>query len=123
MKTKHVILIFAFLATLFGFSSCQWHTIQPGVIDIPDEISFANDLESAFNDKCASCHSSGSLDLSTGNAYSTLIDGGFVNTSNPESSSIYTKMNDDRHPSESGTFSDTELALLLAWIEDGALDN
>lgn len=123
MKTKHVILIIALFTIVCGLWSCQWHTIEPVEIVTPDEVSFSNDLESVFNGKCGSCHSSGSLNFSTGNAYSTLINGGYINIGNPESSSVYTKMKDDKHPSASGTFSDTELAILLAWIEQGATEN
>jgi len=123
MKKRKMIVLIAFLSIISGLWSCQWHTIEPTEIVTPDVISFATDLEPVFDSKCGSCHSSGSKNFTTGNAYESLINGNFTDTLNPESSVIYTIMKDERHPSESGTFSDTELALLLSWIEAGANDN
>lgn len=123
MNKKRVFVIIALSAVFFGAWSCQWHTIEPNEIDVPEEISFASDLESIFVSKCSSCHSSGSPNFTAGNVYETLTTGGYVDTSQPEESSVYTIMKDDVHPNESGTFSDTELAYLLNWIEQGANNN
>lgn len=122
-KKKLPIILIAFFVISIGLWSCQWHIIEPLVIEAPtDTISFSLELEPLFVDKCSSCHTSRDPILTEGNAYQGISDG-FINLTEPESSLIYTKMNDDQHPSAAGTFSQTELVLLLTWIEQGALDN
>ena len=122
-KNKLSIILTAFFVISIGLWSCQWHTIEPLIIDAPtDTISFSIELEPLFVDKCSSCHTSRDPVMTDGNAYQGITNG-FVNTSDPETSLIYTKMNDDQHPSAAGTFSQTQLVLLLTWIEQGALDN
>jgi len=121
MKKKKVLMLIVFFTITAGLWSCQWHIIEPVEIVTPDEVSFSSDLEQVFVSKCGSCHGTGSPNFSSGNVYQSLTNG-LINTSDPESSEVYIKLSGD-HPSPSGTFSDTELALLLKWIEQGALDN
>ena len=123
MKKRNVLMLIVFLSLISGLWSCQWHIIEPADLGVIENVSFANDLETTFDTKCGSCHSSGTKNFTTGNVYESLINGGFVNTTDPESSIIYTKMKDDKHPSEGGTFSDSELLYLLTWIQEGANDN
>ncbi len=63
-------------------------------------------------------------DLSTGNAYSSLNSSRYINTSNPESSLIYT------HPNPANTsehsqkkYTEAQAALVLTWITQGAKNN
>ena len=121
---KLPIILIAFFVISIGLWSCQWHTIEPLIVEAPtDTVSFSLELEQIFVDKCSSCHTSRDPILTEGDVYLSLTSGGYVNTADPESSSVYTKMKDNEHPSAAGTFSQTELVLLLTWIEQGALDN
>ncbi len=121
---KLPIILIAFFVISIGLWSCQWHTIEPLIVEAPtDTVSFSLELEPVFVDKCSSCHTSRDPILTEGDVYLSLTSGGYVNTADPESSPVYTKMKDNEHPSAAGTFSQTELVLLLTWIEQGALDN
>jgi hypothetical protein len=124
-KKKRIISVLALLIISAGLWSCQWHTIEPSVF-VPDPntpISFSAEIQPIFDSKCVSCHVSQSPDLSVGSSYNSLIQGDYINTASPETSLLYTKMKDNQHPSISGTFSASELAILLVWIEQGANNN
>jgi len=103
-------------------SSCEYKNIEPIEVELPDEeVSFTQQIQPIFDDKCVSCHSSTNPVLSAGDAYNNLIQGNYVNTEDPEASNIYQKMLDE-HPA-GNSMSATERALLLKWIEEGAQDN
>ena len=92
------------------------------------EVSYANDMQPFFDAKCIACHKTNATapDLSIGVSYGVLIsdsdkDGvAYVNTSTPESSSIYTWIT-------TGTMSNyataAEADMVLRWIQQGAQDN
>jgi formate dehydrogenase gamma subunit len=75
-----------------------------------------------FGARCSQCHTGsaglGGLDLTT---YDGLVTGGnsgpSVNTDDPDSSILITIQAEGNHP---GQFTGDELALLRAWIEEGA---
>lgn len=125
MKNKKLnkwhLLNVLFIALIF--SSCQWVTIEPVEIQLPDEpVKFSVDIQSVFTNKCIACHASTSPILTEGNAYNNLVNGGFIDTENPASSEIYLQTTSG-HPGGSSSFSATENALLLKWIEEGAQNN
>ena len=103
-------------------SACEYKYIDPIEVEIPDEaVSFNNDVEPIFQAKCAECHSSRSPVLTTGSAYNSLVNGGYVNTSDPESSDLYEKVLGG-HPGGNALTS-KELGIILKWITDGAENN
>jgi hypothetical protein len=86
------------------------------------EISFSADIQPFFDSNCASCHPDDSPpDLQSGNAYNSLIAGGYINTADPASSIIYIKIapggSMETHSTTTGT------AMVLKWIEQGAKNN
>ena len=94
----------------------------------PDEnvgpISFADNIQTPiFNVKCAGCHNSsspaGGLDLTEGNAYANINNATYINLGTPPQSLIYTKP----LTSHGATYSTSEADIVLAWIEEGAIDN
>ena len=93
--------------------------------NFPDRgaISFAGDIQVIFTAKCILCHSGGTpsagLDLSEGNAYTSINNPTYINLGTPDQSLIYTKP----LSSHFGTYSTTEAAIVLKWIEEGAIDN
>ncbi len=118
------VLFCAVCFSLF-FTSCEWVTIEPIVPDLPDpdeEISFSVDIQPIFTNKCVGCHPpTRGLDLSDGNAYNSINNETFINSTTPSESLIYTKA--DPNGSHSAKYSITEAALLLRWIEEGAQNN
>ncbi len=117
---KLPIILIAFFVISIGFWSCQWHTIEPVIVEVPtDTISFSGDIQAIFDVKCNSCHNNQSPKLTEGNSYNNLINGDFINTDDPESSIIITKITDGHF----ATYSQEEQTLLLTWIQQGALDN
>jgi hypothetical protein len=128
LKRKKILPILALMVIVAGLWSCQWQTIKPidytpDPNDTVDTISFSADIQPIFDSKCIGCHSTRSPYLSAATSYSSLIDGGYIDTTTPENSVIYVKLTTEQHPSPSGTFTAAQLALLLQWIQQGALNN
>lgn len=112
-------------------ASCQYKFImepeQKPPPDPEDTISFANDVVPIFNTDayCTSCHTTGgtSPDLTPDNAYNSLISGGYVNTDDPEESSIYKTPHPDTDSHTWKKYKAGDPPIVLQWIEQGALDN
>jgi hypothetical protein len=101
-------------------TGCYYDQVLP--IEAEGEISFSADMQPFFDAKCASCHPDDSQpDLESGNSYNSLISGDYINTSDPSNSKLYAKINTGG--SMEGFASDTERAITLKWIEQGAQDN
>lgn len=121
---KSVAYFILIVTILYG---CEKAYVQPGVI--PETISFSTDIIPIFTTNCAVCHASGSifpgLILTPDKAYNQLLTDGvnapYVDPSDPESSSLYIRMNSDMPPS--GLVSANKLELILKWIEEGAENN
>lgn len=106
-----------------SISSCEYKYIDPIEVELPDEpISFSNQIETVFQKKCTTCHASQSPILTTGNAYNSLIDGGYINIDAPESSGLYEKVSNS-HPGGNSNLSAEERAIILKWINEGAENN
>ncbi|MFC2138058.1 hypothetical protein ACFLTE_07790 [Bacteroidota bacterium] len=96
----------------------------PEPIDPTVDISFANDIQPIFTNKCASCHPSLYVpDLSEGNAYAALSDGGYIdNPTDYESTELYMKI-DDSEGSHDGRANETDKQLIATWLQQEAQDN
>jgi len=122
MKIFKTLLLFALVG--FLFSSCEYEWIQPIKPPIPDVVSYSADIQPIFDRDCNSsaCHAAGSTppDLSEGNSYDALINGNYVDVETPEASILYTTM-------KSGSMrfytNPGDEEIVLAWIEQGALNN
>jgi len=95
--------------------------IEEGATAEIKPISFSEEIEPIFQDNCITCHTNTNPNLTSGNAYNNLINGGYINTDNTESSSLYTKITSG-HPT-AGTLNQTEIRLILTWIQEGAQNN
>lgn len=118
----------AFIIILISIiSSCTKDYVKPK--EIPDDISFSDDIIPIFSNHCVSCHVSGGLFpglvLSSDVAYNQLFTVGlnapYINLSNPSSSSLYVKMNTNMPPA--GLLSLDKTEMILKWIEQGAENN
>lgn len=125
MRTLKTLFSLIVLAIIMSGCAYNWiveeEVIDPTDPDAPD-VSFSAEIVPIFSSKCVSCHSTGNQnpDLTAANAYSSLNTSRYINTSEPASSLIYTK------PSPSGShvkYSESEAALVLTWITQGAQNN
>ena len=98
--------------------SCEKFIIYPP--EIPEGISYSEAIQPIFDGKCVSCHGGNRApDLRPENSYDELINGGFVNIEDPESSELYQKLR-GTHDSRA---SEEDKLLILQWITEGALNN
>ncbi|WP_372642594.1 Ig-like domain-containing protein [Ancylomarina sp.] len=89
---------------------------------IPETISFNEGIQPIFKaQNCISCHNaSRNPDLRNSNAYNSLINGQFVDATNPEGSRIVEMLNGSYHK-DFTTQKDKQL--ILDWIKQGAKNN
>ncbi|MHC1705348.1 MAG: hypothetical protein AB9846_15685 [Tenuifilaceae bacterium] len=126
MNQKKIIvkqtLVAAFLLfTVASFISCEEYVWDPPKIDLTVPISFQNEIVPIFNGNCKSCHGGAvAPDLRADKAYDALINGNYVNTADPENSSLYTKLFSASHAPKT---SDIQKQQILGWITQGALNN
>ena len=98
-------------------SGCEKYIIEKP--DIPTGINFSTDIQPIFDAKCLDCHSDRyDPELSSGESYDALIDDGYVDTDDPESSELYTKLKGGH-----GKTTPEEQLLILQWITEGAQNN
>jgi len=115
------LLIVPFVVLFAGFISCETYVIEPE--EITEDVSFATDIEPILN-ACSFCHNSDPRgvepDFTNPNLYNLLINGGYVDTDNPESSRLYAIL-----AAGGGHTSSTpdNRNLILAWIQQGAENN
>ncbi len=124
MKHLFYPCLFILISGLIAFTSCEYDSVKPETGNLPDTVSFTNDLIPIFNASCnmSGCHGTGNTppDLTPANAYNALTSGGYVNIADPEASPLYTSMSTGSMKPFSKP---SETALVLAWIKQGALNN
>jgi hypothetical protein len=128
---KQSLLALFFISVLI---SCEYEFIEiagpkppdPNDTTNPvDTVSFAAEVVPIFSaSSCTNCHNGGlALDLSAGNAYSSIMSNGMAIPEDPENSKIYYYP----HPvtGTHGTkYQNTDQSdLIYLWIFQGALDN
>ncbi len=111
---------------MMAIASCQYKFIVepiPTPPDPEDTISFSLEIVPIWTtQECTGCHNGGiSPDLTPDNAYASIMNNNLVEVASPDDSKIY------YYPSPNGThhkvYTSPQSALILAWIEQGALDN
>ena len=127
MKRIYIYLCIAcFIVLGVGLTGCYKDIISPETDPDgpPQAVSFSTDLEPMFNAKCAlsGCHGSGghAPNLTAGSSYSSLVNGGFVNTIVPKSSRVYVMISGEMSPYIP---SPKDKAKVLDWIRNGAPNN
>ena len=117
---KTIFLSFVVIVSILFFNSCEKKFID---LTAPAGTAlFKTDIIPMFNSKCNSCHSSKDPILEAEVAYDNLINGGYVNTSAPASSLIYTHITAIPNSHGGGIFN-IEGDKLLDWISQGAKNN
>lgn len=124
-----LMLAIMFLAVFFVAGCYKGTTLDlSSDLEITRDVSFATDVIPLLEKNCSlnGCHSSGAIspDLSSGNAYNSLTNGGFVDIENPKSSRIYGLVSGTLTPVMPVSGADPEIAaIILAWINQGAQNN
>lgn len=135
LKTKIMLrhkIIIGFLAGFTMLLLIGCYKDKTVVLDTGEEItrpvSFVSDIIPIFNSSCntSGCHSTGSKspDLTIVNAYTSLTNGGLINTDDPQSSELYIWMTGKKGtPMPVSGINKDFNALVLAWIKQGAQNN
>lgn len=122
---KKQLLIFLLLPLFF--ESCVYEILIP-----PDNsgqvISFQTDIIPIFNSSCNTqfCHASGGVSpfLTMEQAYNELWEGNYIDTLSPANSELYLWVADEKPIAmPPGAYDPFIASTILAWIEQGALDN
>jgi hypothetical protein len=95
---------------------------------VPTNVSLKNDVQPIFDRDCnmSGCHDAGPAhapSLVKEKAYQDLTSGGYVNTTDPESSVLYLSVNGGGMPAGRAPLSENDKKLILGWITDGARNN
>lgn len=129
MKNRLLIGLAGALYLTICFSSCYYDEVLPVKTEvITEDVSFSGDLIPIFNASCnaVGCHNTGgeSPDLTAANAYNQLNGQDLINRNNPSASGLYRWMTGAEGLPMPVSGSNPEYnALVLAWIQQGALDN
>jgi hypothetical protein len=121
MQYRKYAFMVAVLMSLVTLWSCEYEKIQPDLPPVNQEISYSADIQPIWNKSCTGCHGSGMTapDLTEGNSYNDLMNGGFVVTSDPDDSKIYTEMIGGM----SSYTNTSDANLVYVWIQQGAKNN
>jgi len=124
MIRNRIFNLIAGALLIAGFSACEYEWVEPAVVTLPEKVSFASDIIPVFNKSCnmSGCHAQGAIapDLSEANAWNDLNQQGLINAETPEQSQLYITLTTGSMKKFS---SDANNALILKWIEQGALNN
>ena len=106
-------------------TSCTYEELIKPKVEVPDSVSFAINIIPILNASCntTGCHNKGGIppNLSEGDAYTPLIFFGYVDPEIPAvDNQLYFEINNG---SMKQYATDQDRALILSWIEQGALDN
>ncbi len=114
--------IFTLAVIVAMISGCQYLHIVPD--PIPADVSFSTNVAPIFTANCIGCHTSGGQvpDLTAANAWNSLTSQNLVDTSNPTASILYVKINTGAMP-PGGSLSQTQIEMILKWIQQGAKNN
>ncbi|MCC7232582.1 MAG: hypothetical protein IT242_06530 [Bacteroidia bacterium] len=133
MKTKLLILISVILVLIIV--SCEKDSgpyIITKPVDTTHIVSFSNEIQPIFNDRCIVCHNQNHpfLDLRPGYSYDQLLYTGanapYVDINNPEQSILYEHImgvNASIMPPNNPPLTDDQKNLILLWIIQKAQNN
>lgn len=112
LRTVPVLGILGVLILSTG--ACEQYEIVPPEVGYE---SFSTSIQPIFNSSCTGCHG-GALDpnLTEGNSYVALSTGSYIDTNDPENSSLWQKLEGDHRSYTSAA----NRELILEWIKAGA---
>ncbi len=132
-KKKIAIALLVVSTGMFFLTGCykvKTLVIQNSGEEVTTIVSISKEIIPIFSKSCSvsGCHSSGGIkpDLSSEKAYSTLINGNYVDAANPDKSEIYLWLTGKRNtamPVGSASNPSNINQLILAWVKQGAKNN
>jgi len=126
---KKIIQYIMMIIVSLMATSCYYDEMPPeAVIPIPDVVSYSKDIQPLWNQDCISCHKTGATapDLTAANSYLALTASNkYVIPGNATGSKLHKSLMGDGAAimPTSGKWSDSKIALVDKWINDGALNN
>lgn len=128
MRTNKIFQIAAMLCCIVLMASCEYEFIEvvtPEPPDPTDTIYFQAEISPIFvSSSCTGCHNGGlAFDLTTANAYNSIMDNNLAIPGDPANSVIYTYPHPQTgsHATKYSTLNDVNL--IYGWISQGALNN
>lgn len=127
-KSRFQILTVMIAVILIAGLGCYNDAVIYPVGDYTGEVSFTSDVIPIFNAECntSGCHNPGGVkpDLSPANAYISLTTGGYIIIETPEESELYRWMKGlEAVPMPPSGSDALNTSIVLAWIQQGALEN
>jgi hypothetical protein len=129
-QMKKIKIFFLLLVIACGTVGCIYDFIAPEEtvpIDPTVKVSFATQIAPIFNtsDNCTVCHRAGNQapDLTTSNAYNSINNSKYLNLTTPAESVIYKVPSPGSTVHSHKTYTATQAALVLTWIQQGAKNN
>jgi len=124
-KFKFLPFFIVMIIIAISFSCEKVYLTEPPeiIIDTTVVYSYADTIQPIWNSKCLDCHSGAvAPNLTEGVSYDALLNGGYIetDTTKADQSLIYTKLLSGTHD---GRASNTQEALILAWLKQGAKNN
>lgn len=124
---KQIIICFTIAVASFTVISCYYDEVLGSRDGLPENVSFNRDVMAIFNKSCnmSGCHDQDPPpppSLTQGQAYNSLMQGGYINTTVPAESSLYHVLAEGNMP-PSGALSSREMKIILAWLNEGAQNN
>jgi hypothetical protein len=124
---KRTISYFILLITLTSILAGCFYDEVAVIQGLPENVSLKNDVMPIFNQNCntSGCHDQAAAhdpSLVSDKVYDALIFGKYVNTLQPEKSSLYLQIVNGTMP-PSGELSSNEQKIILGWITEGAKNN
>ncbi len=120
---KSIRILLMVIVFAFGTASCEYEFVE---VDQPDpdvEVSFSQQIAPIFSgNNCTACHGAGGTppNLNADQAYNSIVPA-LIDADAPEASRIYqTPAPSSNHPAK---YTPAQAALILAWIQQGALNN
>jgi len=127
MKRKTLISLIVWLlipTSAILVQSCEYDFVEPDRTPVTTEVSFAEDIIPIFNASCnfSGCHAAGAIppDLTAAGAFASLNQLGMIDTASPSASVLYTSMTTGSMKNYSTA---QQAKLILAWIQQGAINN
>ena len=114
-------LAFGLMFYLVFNTGCYYDKVLPP--EPEGTISYSQDMQPFFDAKCVRCHNGGGvpLNLEASVSYAELFFGDYLNIQDPAASELYVKISPGNSMEQYAT--DTERAMTLRWIEQGAKNN
>ncbi|MGI9532824.1 hypothetical protein [Lutimonas sp.] len=124
---KNLTKILTLIAMGLFLTSCYYDEFPETVVEIPDVVSYEQDIMPLWEGECVSCHQGNTPpDLRPANSYNSLLNG-FVVAGDSENSILYLSLihapGIAPMPTATSKWPSGQTDLVKAWIDQGALDN